>query len=49
MCAVGRHQQWRERRRRSRGCEQNAVQPGADVGGEKEKTEMEWRVAGCIQ
>lgn len=44
---VGRHQLWwPERRRTWRGCEQNAVQPGADVGGKKGKTE---RVAGCIQ
>lgn len=51
VCAIGRHQLWwRKRRRRWRGCEQNAVQPGADVGvkerGKKRKTQ---RVAGCIQ
>lgn len=33
MYVVGRHQPWwRQRRRRWRGCEQNAVRPGADVG-----------------
>lgn len=51
VCAIGRHQPWwRKRRRRWRGCEQNAAQPGADVEkGRKKEIQDSERAAGCIQ